>query len=131
MKILIVEDNTSCQVLLQDILAPYGKCILAADGEEALRAFKKAHDMNEPFDLICMDIMMPNMDGQEALKRIRSLENDLNLEAEQQAVIIMTTAVEDHISIDKAFKDGGASSYLIKPIDMESLLADMKRFHLV
>ena len=71
MRILIVEDEITCRMLLKEILSLYGDCDIAVDGEQAIYAFRLAWEENKPYDLICMDIMMPNIDGQKALEKIR------------------------------------------------------------
>ena len=79
MKTLIVEDEFTSRRLLQKILAAYGECDIAIHGKEALEAFRLARDEREPYDLICLDIMMPEMDGQETLKMIRKTEEEMGI----------------------------------------------------
>ena len=74
MKTLIVEDDFTSRLFLQTFLSRYGECHIAVNGREAVEAFRMAADNGSPYDLICMDIMMPEMDGQEAVKQIRALE---------------------------------------------------------
>ena len=70
-KVLIVEDEFTSRKILEDILSPYGQCDMVVDGNDAIKIFKLALKENDPYNLICMDIMMPKMDGQQALKEIR------------------------------------------------------------
>ena len=74
MKILIAEDEFVSRTKLEKILSSYGECHVTVDGSEALLAFKAALETNEPYDLICLDILMPKMDGHEALQEIRKME---------------------------------------------------------
>ena len=67
MKTLIVEDEPTSRLLLQAILSGYGDCDIATDGEEAVEAFRSALEQGVPYNLVCMDIMMPKLDGHEAL----------------------------------------------------------------
>lgn len=131
MNILIVEDDPVSQEYLSILLKPYGLCHGAANGREAVQFFQQAWRSAEPFDLICMDIMMPEMDGQAALKEIRRLEKTMGLRTEEQAIVIMTTALEDAHNVDEALYRGGASSYILKPISAELLLEDLRKFGLI
>ena len=68
MKTLIVEDDFTSRLLLQELLKKYGRSHIAVNGLEAVEAVRLALDENEPYDLICLDILMPQMDGQLALR---------------------------------------------------------------
>ena len=74
MKTLIVEDDFTSRLFLQTFLSRYGDCHMAVNGKEAVEAFQMATDNGSPYHLICMDIMMPEMDGQEAVRQVRALE---------------------------------------------------------
>ena len=77
MKILIAEDDYIARRILKGILSPIGDCDIVIDGEEAFQAFKMAWVEGNPYDLVCLDIMMPNVNGQEALKKIREMEKEI------------------------------------------------------
>jgi two-component system, chemotaxis family, chemotaxis protein CheY len=115
-KILITDDNYASRRLLKAFLKDYGECIFATNGREAVDAFNKAWEEKEPFKLICMDIMMPEMDGMEALRQIRALEEKMNAPEAQTAKIIMTTALDDRKDIIESFNEG-CEGYLIKPVE--------------
>ncbi|MBF0551484.1 MAG: response regulator [Deltaproteobacteria bacterium] len=126
MKILIVEDEFVGRKLLQALLASYGTCDIAANGQEAVQAFKLAWQMKDPYDLILMDIMMPEMDGHEALREIRELEKVIGVTGVQEVKVIMVTALDDPKNVVKAFYEGGAASYIAKPLDRHKLNAAIK-----
>ena len=75
MRTLIVEDDFTNRMILRGFLSPYGECDIVIDGNEAIQAVKMAWEENKPYDLICMDIMMPNMDGQEAVTKIHEMKD--------------------------------------------------------
>ena len=74
LRILLAEDDFACRLLLQTFLSRYGECHIAVNGREAVDAFRAALDSGQGYDLICMDIMMPEMDGREAVRQIRAIE---------------------------------------------------------
>ena len=76
MKCLIVEDNTTARVLMQQYLKNCFSCDVAADGSEAIYAFKAQLEKGDHYDLICLDIMMPGIGGHEALRNIRQIEEE-------------------------------------------------------
>jgi two-component system chemotaxis response regulator CheY len=130
MKTLIVEDDFTSRLLLQASLTPYGECHIAVNGREAVEAFRAAREQGQRYDLICMDIMMPEMDGQEALKQIRKLEDDADILSSDAAKVVMTTALDDIGNVMAAFK-GLCDAYLMKPIEKANLLAKLKSLHLI
>jgi len=125
MKILIVEDDSSSQNLLKIFLAEHGTCDLATNGEEAVKAVERAIENGQPYDLICMDIMMPEMDGLEALRKIRQIEFKYYEEGLAASKIIMTTAKDMAKDITMAFK-AGCEAYIIKPISKKELFEQMR-----
>ena len=93
-------------------------------------AFREAQKSNQYYDLICMDIMMPEMDGRTAVREIRALEEANGILSTKGVKIIMTTAVDDVKSVMLSYK-ALCDAYLFKPIDTQKLLEHIKEFHLV
>lgn len=131
MKALIVEDDAVSLKLMQSILSPYGDCDTATDGEKAVESFRSACMQNLPFDLICMDIMMPGMDGHEALARIRDIEKEMGTPPEKAVKVIMTSALSDPRNIVQALYREGVSSYIVKPVEKSRLLKEVERMGLL
>jgi two-component system chemotaxis response regulator CheY len=130
MKTLIVEDEFTNRIIMQEILKEFGPVHIAVNGTEAVEAVRGALKADAPYDLICLDIMMPEMDGQEALKQIRSLEQEHCPTGASTAKIIMTTGLDDAANIMKAFREQ-SDSYLVKPIDKGSVLAELRKLELI
>lgn len=130
MKSLIVDDDFFSRRILQSILSAYGESHVAVDGREALFAFEQALAEETPYNLICLDIMMPEMDGQEVLKNIRQIENKKNIVGDNEVKIIMTTALDDSDNIKAAFREQ-CESYLIKPISKSKLVKVLQDFGLI
>ena len=116
MHILVVEDDFISRRLLCRYLDPLGTCDVAINGAEAVETVHSALDAGNHYDLICLDIMMPGMSGQEALAKIRDLEKEHNLSVGMEAKVVMTTALEDHENIRQAFSSS-ADGYVVKPIE--------------
>jgi two-component system chemotaxis response regulator CheY len=125
LKTLIVEDEFVCRRLLQRLLSSYGECDIAVNGREALEAITLARHEQEPYDLVCLDIRMPAMDGYEALKAIRQEEAKLGIGGLKGVKVIMVTATNDSTNILQAFNTG-CEAYAIKPIDRQKLLEQLK-----
>ncbi len=130
MKILVVEDDFTSRILLQRYLSSYGDCHIAINGLEAVNAYKKSLKENQPYDLICMDIIMPEMSGQEALKIIRDIEKSNGILSTEGIKIIMVTAVEDVKNIFTAFNEL-CDTYLVKPIDKKRLEDQLRNMKLI
>lgn len=125
MKFLIVDDDFDSRKLLQKILHPYGYVDIAVDGEEGVEAFRAAFKEGEPYDLVCLDILMPNMDGQKALREIREVEKELLGENGPHAKVIMISGLDDNREVHDAFFLGDATSYIVKPIRKQLLLDEI------
>lgn len=129
-KMLIAEDDPASRLLLQTILSRYGDCVTAADGSEAVEEFRLAAGGGSPFDLICMDILMPGMDGHEAIEQVRAIEAARGILPPNGVKIIVTTALNDMKHVARAFA-GLADAYLVKPIDRAQLLRQMWSLELI
>jgi two-component system chemotaxis response regulator CheY len=130
LRILLVEDDFTCRFLLQTFLGRYGQCHVAVNGREAVEAFGAATDLALPYDLICMDIMMPEMDGREAVRQIRSMEQAQGILSTFGAKIFITTTVQQVREVFLCFKEL-CDAYLMKPIDLGQLQNHMRFFHLL
>ncbi len=125
MRALIVDDDFYCRNMLHEIMRPFATCDIAVNGEEAVYAFKKTLESGGRYDLVCLDLMMPERDGQQALREIRSIEKDLAVEEGKEVKVIVTTMLDDRKETHDAFFLGDATSYLVKPIQEEKLLKEL------
>ena len=130
MRTLIVEDDFTSRLLLQELLRSHGPSHIAVNGQEAVQAVRLALEANEPYDLICLDIMMPKLDGHAALKLIRALEEANGTWSSHGAKIVMTTALGDMKNVNSAF-GSLCDAYLVKPIDKPKLLETLRRLALI
>jgi len=127
--ILIVDDEFTCRKLLGMMLKDYGHYDMAANGEEALEAFAVAAGQGEPYDLILLDIMMPDLDGQQLLQEFRHIEESKGILLGDGAKIVMTTALSDAKTIMRSFRQQ-CDAYLVKPIEPEQLTATLAKLEI-
>ncbi|MGV8981050.1 response regulator [Clostridium sp.] len=120
MKILIAEDDMTSRKFLSKVLSKYGECDLVIDGMEALDAYLISVKDEEPYDVICLDIMMPKVDGIKVLKAIRDFEKQRGILPESTVKIIMITALVDD-EYAKTAMELGCMAYVSKPIDIDKL----------
>jgi two-component system, chemotaxis family, chemotaxis protein CheY len=130
MKILIAEDDLASRKFLFKFLSTYGDCDITVDGMEALDAFMLAWDEGTPYELICLDIMMPNLDGIKTLKAIRDIEKQKGVEKSSRSKVIMTTALNEKENVYTAFENG-CEAFASKPIDTQKLTEVMKKLELI
>jgi two-component system chemotaxis response regulator CheY len=130
MKTLIVEDDLTSRLLMQELLKNFGLAHVAVDGQEAVNAVRLALMTDEPYDLVCMDIMMPGLDGQQALRVIREMEEDRGILSSRGTKVIMTSALDDIQNKIDAFA-GLCDGYLTKPIRKEQLFNELKKLKLI
>ena len=130
MRSLIVEDDFTARKLLQVHLADYGDTSIAVNGKEAVNAVEDSLNSGKPYDLICLDIMMPEMDGLEALKHIRKLEQDRAITGLDGAKVIVVTSRGQPRDIFTAFKTG-CEAYIVKPVRKDRLVEELTRLGLI
>lgn len=129
MRILIAEDDYVSRKFLYKFMSRFGDCDVTVDGMEAIEVFLMALEEKKYYDLVCLDIMMPEVDGIKVLKTIRKLEAERSLPEEKKAKIIMTTALNATEEIYDSF-DSGSEAYAVKPIDTARLEDVMSRLGL-
>ena len=130
MKILIAEDDFASRKFMLRFLSKHGECDITVDGLEAVEAFRMALEDEEGYDLVCLDIMMPELDGYEALRKIRAIEEEMHVSDDKKVKIIMTTALNEYRNVTKAF-DLGCNAYAGKPIDQAKFEQELKKMELI
>lgn len=129
MKSLVVEDEFVARCVLQRFLARYGECDVAVDGNEAVAAVFNALQNTAPYELVCLDIGLPKLNGQDVLERIRALELTRGIQLGQGCRVIMTTVTSAPSQVLGAFR-GGADAYLTKPISLTALSRELEALRL-
>lgn len=130
MKILLAEDDFASRKFMDKYLSKYGECDVTVDGEEAVDAFMMALEDGEPYDLACLDVMMPVLDGYQVLKALRNIEAEKGIPKDKRIKVIMTTALNEERNVKMAF-DLGCEAYSGKPIDVEKFDKVLKKLGLI
>ncbi len=118
MRALLAEDDFASRKFMEKYLSQYGECDVTVDGEEAVNAYMIAMEDGNPYDLICLDVMMPVLDGYQVLKAIRNMEAERGIKKADRVKIIMTTALNEERNVKRAF-ELECEAYSGKPIDVE------------
>ncbi len=126
MKILIAEDDFIARKVLSNFLTKYGEIDVTENGQEALRLFTQQLKDGEGYDLICLDIMMPRLNGHETLEAMRRIETEQDNVSGKRTKIIMTTALDDSQTILKSFNNQ-CDGYITKPYSWDKLETEMQR----
>ncbi|KGE20183.1 response regulator [Paenibacillus wynnii] len=130
MKILIAEDDLVSRKFLSKFLAPYGEVDTVVDGLEALDAYLLSLKDNAPYDLLCLDIMMPRVDGVKVLKAIRDYEAQKGVSPEKRLKVIMTTALAEADNVKQSF-EYGCEAYAAKPINTDKFIQVLRELGLI
>ena len=129
MKCLIVDDEVFCRDFVSTLLRSTAECDQASSGTEALEKYSCAIASNEPYDLIILDIMMPGMNGHDAARAIRSLEQSHKLD--KKVSIVMLTALNSANAAMESFCHAQSAAYLVKPVSKEGLFNLVSKLGLI
>lgn len=130
LRILISEDDADSRMFISKLMTNYGICDLAVDGIEAIEAFIMALDLGKPYDLICLDVIMPKVDGIKAIKIIREIEQLRHIYDSERVKIIITTALGKTNYVMSAFETG-LVAYISKPFEQKNIETAIKMLGLL
>ncbi|MBF0179899.1 MAG: response regulator [Magnetococcales bacterium] len=131
MNILIVDDNPINRKMLWEYLKGYGVCDMAGDGMEAVEQFEAELTTGHAYDLVLLDLMMPRMNGQNALRRIRAIERQYRIGSRDQAVVIIVTGAGSPEELLKTTDTDFKTGILKKPVRLPELTGMLKRHGLL
>jgi HD-like signal output (HDOD) protein/FixJ family two-component response regulator len=121
MRILVVDDEIVSRKKMLKILGKFGECEVALTGTQAVEVFREALEKQTPFELITLDIMMPEIDGKQVLQHIREYEKQKDVPREQWVKVFMVTSATDRDTIISCVKTG-CDEYITKPFSMETVM---------
>lgn len=125
LRILVVEDDQVASLFMKDYLEHIGDCDFAQDGTSAIRMFSDALD-DVPYDLVCLDIGLPDLSGKSVLTEMREREKNKGMDKEELAIIIMTTAAGEIKDVLQAMHLG-CDGYVVKPFTRENLYTELNK----
>jgi two-component system chemotaxis response regulator CheY len=131
-KILVVEDEFISRTLLMEMLSPFGDCEAVTNGREAVDVLEKSYSSPaNRYDLVCLDIMMPKMNGHEVLREMRRIETAHGVYGAGATKVLMVTALDDAENIMQALVEGRCQAYLTKPISRARLEEQLRHLRLI
>jgi two-component system chemotaxis response regulator CheY len=119
--VLIVDDDPAMTEFLFSILAPFCEVHIQHDGFAGLSAFRRALQLGRPFDLVCLDLLMPGMDGRRTVRAMRRLEAGDQGGHDRRARVVMMTTQHDRDRVIDALQ-AGVDDFLVKPFEPVNLL---------
>jgi two-component system chemotaxis response regulator CheY len=118
MKVLVVDDSPIERMFMSVFLEEIAEVDFASNGAEAIAFVQRTIDSNMPYDLICLDNIMPVMDGLQALNSIRALESGNGMRRSKVFMITSSSSPDDMV---EAITGGECDDYLVKPIVADTL----------
>lgn len=125
MRILVVDDDMVSRKKMEVILQEFGDCFLAESGQDAILVFREASAKNIPFDLISLDITMPDINGIDVLKQIRQMESDRAVPPERQARVMMVSSHADQ-NLVLGSVAAGCNNYIVKPFERAKVVEKLR-----
>lgn len=131
MNILIADDEKNNRLLLEGFLSSLGRCDLVVNGQEAVEAFEMAVAEGEPYDFICLDLFMPEKNGDLALQEIRFIEKESGVPSQYEAVVFMVTGEDQKGVAIESYYQGGCTDYIVKPVTKGKLFEKLREHGLI
>lgn len=131
MKSLVVDDGFTNRRVLSTILSEYGQCDQAENGMRAIELFNEtfAYEI-PPYDLICLDIMMPYKNGQAVLMEFRKTEKLYRAMGRKAVTVIMVTSLNSQENVKLAIEKN-CKGYILKPVIKEKMVALLHQLKLI
>nr|WP_321401797.1 response regulator [uncultured Desulfobacter sp.] len=120
-RILIVDDEEIGRTLMEGIFNKYGALVSVATGTEALKVYQKGIEKGKPFNLVLLDISLPDISGVDVLKKIKQIDSGLK---EHKSMVIMVTSHSEKSIVIGCIKSG-CKAYFIKPLKQDAVDSKM------
>ncbi len=128
---LIVEDDEMTRLMLQDVLSEFAPCDIADNGMEALILFENALIGGNPYSLLCVDLIMPAMNGLAFIRRVKEIEKTHISDGKLCSKIFVITSSDSAWDKADLLLENLCDDYIVKPFDRSSLIANLYKNDLV
>lgn len=128
MRILVVDDESVSRRKMELIMRSFGQCETAESGSIAIESFVKAWENWSPYDLISLDLLMPEMNGDEVIQKIRDMEKEKSVPDDKRVRIMVVTSKSDKESIITCIQ-AGCNEYIIKPFDRHTVEGKLAKIY--
>ena len=122
LKCLVVDDDEIGRELIVHYLAGIADCRTAENGLKAVEMFREAFEGSTPYDLIILDIVMPEMDGHAAAKEIRLIESAGSVSVNEGVCIIVVSSLNTPRDVIQAYLAASSAAHIVKPVKPDKLL---------
>lgn len=113
MHILVVDDEMVSRIKMETLMQTFGKCSAAENGQQAIECYQSALNEGAAYEVVMLDIDMPDMQGTEVLKKIREMEH----QGPHRAAVLMVTAQSGQEQVVSCIQ-GGCDDYIAKPFNI-------------
>jgi two-component system, chemotaxis family, chemotaxis protein CheY len=124
---LVVDDDELGRELISQYLDGVAVCEMAENGVEAVDMFRNALEGGQPYDLIILDIVMPEMDGHTAAKEIRLIEKEWGISINEGVSIMVLSSLNTPGDVIKSYLSARSAAHLVKPVQPKKLLATLSK----
>jgi two-component system chemotaxis response regulator CheY len=128
---LIVDDDEMSRIMLHDFLSENAPCHCAANGKEGLELFEKAVSEGSPYTLLCVDLIMPEMNGLALIRKVRELEKTNPIFNDFRTKIFVISASDSTWDKADLLLDNLCDDYIVKPFNRSALMANLYKNDLV
>jgi len=125
MRCLIVDDDPVSRLMIRGYLAPLFDCDVVQDGASAVSAHFSALQKREPYDLLCLDIVMPGLNGFQVLQAIKDRESELKIPRQNRIKIVTISGCSRSETAEQALSTG-VDAHLNKPLSRDELFCGLR-----
>lgn len=131
LKILIIDDDELGRELIALHLEGIAECDMAENGFLGVQKFRDSFERGVPYDVILLDIVMPEMDGHTAAMEIRLIEKDWGVTISDGVTIIVLSSLHTPSDVIQSYVAARSAAHLVKPVMPEKLLNTLTKLNIL